>query len=112
MNKTVNVARYEYLHHVGNKRFWISLISVPLGFTLIFILSALLSRFSFDTRPVGIVDQGNLIQLQPDNSAKSTFFDPQIYLYVYPDGTHTQCRACRRISGRKSDAKRGAWRQH
>ena len=85
MNKTVNVARYEYLHHVGNKRFWISLISVPLGFTLIFILSALLSRFSFDTRPVGIVDQGNLIQLQPDNSAKSTFFDPQIYLYVYPD---------------------------
>ena len=85
MNKTVNVARYEYLHHVGNKRFWISLISVPLGFTLIFILSALLSRFSFDTRPVGIVDQGNLIQLQPDNSAKSTFFDPQIYLYIYPD---------------------------
>ena len=85
MNKTVNVARYEYLHHVGNKCFWISLISVPLGFTLIFILSALLSRFSFDTRPVGIVDQGNLIQLQPDNSAKSTFFDPQIYLYVYPD---------------------------
>lgn len=85
MNKTMNVARYEYLHHVGNKRFWISLISVPLGFTLIFILSALLSRFSFDTRPVGIVDQGNLIQLQPDNSAKSTFFDPQIYLYVYPD---------------------------
>lgn len=85
MNKIVNVARYEYLHHVGNKRFWISLISVPLGFTLIFILSALLSRFSFDTRPVGIVDQGNLIQLQPDNSAKSTFFDPQIYLYVYPD---------------------------
>ena len=85
MNKTVNVARYEYLHHVGDKRFWISLISVPLGFTLIFILSALLSRFSFDTRPVGIVDQGNLIQLQPDNSAKSTFFDPQIYLYVYPD---------------------------
>ena len=85
MNKTVNVARYEYLHHVGNNRFWISLIRVPLGFTLIFILSALLSRFSFDTRPVGIVDQGNLIQLQPDNSAKSTFFDPQIYLYVYPD---------------------------
>ena len=85
MNKTMSVARYEYLHHVGNKRFWISLISVPLGFLLIFVLSVLLSRFSFDTRPVGLVDQGKLIQLEPDNSQKSTFLDPQIFLTVYPD---------------------------
>ena len=85
MNKTMNVARYEYLHHVGNKRFWVALLGVPLGFVLIFVISMLLSFLSFDTRPVGIVDQGNLIQLEPDNSQKSTFFNPQIYLYVYPD---------------------------
>jgi ABC-2 type transport system permease protein len=85
MNKTMNVARYEYLHHVGNKRFWLSLVSVPLGFGLILVISLLLSRFSFDTRPVGIVDNGSLIQLEPDNSKESTFFNPQIYLNVYPD---------------------------
>ena len=85
MNKTMNVARYEYLHHVGNKRFWLSLVSVLLGFGLILVISLLLSRFSFDTRPVGIVDNGNLIQIEPDNSKESTFFNPQIYLNVYPD---------------------------
>jgi ABC-2 type transport system permease protein len=85
MNKTTNVARYEYLHHVGSKRFWLYLVSVPLGFGLILVISLLLSRFSFDTRPVGIVDNGSLIQLEPDNSKESTFFNPQIYLYVYPD---------------------------
>lgn len=85
MNKTMKVARYEYLHHVSNKRFWISLIGIPLGFVLLFGLSALLSRLSFDTRPVGIVDQGDLIQLEPDNSINSTFFEPQIYLQVFAD---------------------------
>jgi ABC-type Na+ efflux pump permease subunit len=85
MNKTMNVARYEYLHHVGNKRFWLSLVSVPLGFGLIIVISLLLSRFSFDTRPVGIVDNGNVIQIEPDNSKESTFFNPQIYLYQYTE---------------------------
>lgn len=85
MNKTMSVARYEYLHHVGTKRFWISLVSVPLGFVLIFAVSVLLSFLSFDTRPVGIVDNGSLIQIEPDNSEKSTFLDPKIQLYLYPD---------------------------
>ena len=85
MNKTMSVARYEYLHHVSRKRFWISLIGVPLGFVVLFGLSALLSRLSFDTRPVGIVDHAALIQVEPDNSKESTFFEPQIYLQVFPD---------------------------
>lgn len=85
MNKTMSVARYEYLHHVSRKRFWISLFGVPLGFVLLFGLSALLSRLSFDTRPVGIVDHAALIQVEPDNSKESTFFEPQIYLQVFPD---------------------------
>ncbi len=93
MNKTANVARYEYLHHVGTKRFWISLLSVPLGFVLIFVVSVVLSFLSFDTRPVGIVDQGDLIQLEPDNSKKSTLFDTQIYLYVYPDESEARAAA-------------------
>ena len=93
MNKTMNVARYEYLHHVGNKRFWISMVSVPLGFVLIIVLSMLLSFLAFDTRPVGIVDNGNLIQIEPDNSKPSTFFDPQIYLYVYPDESAARAAA-------------------
>ena len=93
MNKTMNVARYEYLHHVGNKRFWISLVSVPLGFVLIIVLSMLLSFLAFDTRPVGIVDNGNLIQIEPDNSKQSTFFDSQIYLFVYLDESAARAAA-------------------
>jgi len=93
MNKSRQVARYEYLHHVGSKRFWLLLISIPLGFLFIFGLSMLISRFSFDTRPVGIVDQGSLIQLEPDNSKKSTFFNPQIHLYLYPDASSARAGA-------------------
>ena len=93
MNKTINVARYEYLHHVSNKRFWIILLSVPLGYVLIFGLSILLSSLTFDNRPVGIVDNGNLIQIEPDNSKPSTFFEPQIYLYVYPDESAARAAA-------------------
>ena len=93
MNKNMNVARYEYLHHVGNKRFWLSLVSVPLGFVLIIVISLLLSRFSFDTRPVGIVDNGNLIQIEPDNSKESTFFNPQIYLYQYAEESEARAAA-------------------
>lgn len=85
MNKTMSIARYEYLHHVSKKRFWIAVIGVPLGFVLLFGLSALLSRLSFDTRPVGIVDHASLIQVEPDNSKESTFFEPQIYLQVFTD---------------------------
>ncbi len=84
MNKTLIVARYEYLHHVSNKRFWILLVSVPLGMLLVILVSALLSFASLDTRPVGLVDQGSLIQLEPDNSIKSTLFNPQIHLFLYP----------------------------
>lgn len=93
MNKTMTVARYEYLHHVGNKRFWISLVSVPLGFFLIVAASMLLSLFAFDTRPVGIVDNAALIQIEPDNSKESTFFTPQIYLYLYPDESAARAAA-------------------
>jgi len=85
MNKTMNVARYEYMHHVMNKRFWIALAGIPLGIVLLLGLSALLSRLSFDTRPVGIVDHAALIQIEPDNSEESTFFEPQIHLQVFPD---------------------------
>jgi len=81
----MSIARYEYLHHVSKKRFWIAVIGVPLGFVLLFGLSALLSRLSFDTRPVGIVDHASLIQVEPDNSKESTFFEPQIYLQVFTD---------------------------
>lgn len=84
MNKTLTVTRYEYLHHVSNKRFWILLVSVPLGMLLVILVSALLSFASLDTRPVGLVDQGSLIQLEPDNSTKSTLFNPQVYLFLYP----------------------------
>ena len=93
MNKFTTVARYEYMHHVGSKRFWISLVSVPIGFGLIFLVAMLLSVAAFDTRPVGIVDRASIIHLEPDNSTKSTFFNPQIYLHTYADETSARAAA-------------------
>lgn len=85
MNKTMVVAKYEYMHHVAKKRFWLTLLLLPLGFAILILLSMLLSRSSYDFRPIGLVDKADIISLEPDNSAKSTFFNPQIYLHTFPD---------------------------
>ncbi len=57
MNKTIKVARFEYLHHVGKKRFWITLISAPLGMVLIFVVTILFTYVTIDKSPVGFIDQ-------------------------------------------------------
>jgi hypothetical protein len=37
MNKTFEVARYEYTHHVARPRFWIALLSLPIGIAVVIL---------------------------------------------------------------------------
>jgi len=85
MKKIIDVARYEYIHHVAKRRFWIALLGMPVGFLLIMALSMLFSYLSFDTEPVGYVDQANLITQPQEVPEKVGFMDIFIKLIPYAD---------------------------
>jgi ABC-2 type transport system permease protein len=85
MKKIIDVARYEYIHHVAKRRFWIALLGMPVGFLLIMALSMLFSYLSFDTEPVGYVDQANLITQPQEVPEKIGFMDIFIQLIPYAD---------------------------
>lgn len=83
MNKTLEVAKYEYMHHVSKRRFWVGLFLLPLGMLVIFGLSILMSAWSIDTSPVGYVDQSGLITLTPEKHADGGLFSEQVQLIGY-----------------------------
>lgn len=85
MNKTIKVARFEYLHHVGKKRFWITLISAPLGMVLIFVVTILFTYVTIDKSPVGFIDQAGLITQVKDPDYKPGFMDIVIDMVPYTD---------------------------
>lgn len=85
MKKIIDVIKYEYSHHVGKRRFWITLLGMPLGFLLILGLSFLFSYLAFDTEPVGYIDQANLIIQPQEVPEKISLFDIFIQLIPYTD---------------------------
>lgn len=85
MNKTIKVARFEYLHHVGKKRFWITLISAPLGMVLIFVVTILFTYVTIDKSPVGFIDQAGLITQVKDPDYKPGFLEIVIDMVPYTD---------------------------
>ena len=85
MNKTIKVARFEYLHHVGKKRFWITLISAPLGMVLIFVVTILFTYVTIDKSPVGFIDQAGLISQVKDPDYKPGFLEIVIDMVPYTD---------------------------
>lgn len=85
MKKIIDVARYEYIHHVAKRRFWIALLCVPIGFLIIMGLSMLFSYLSFDNDPVGYVDRANLINQPQEVPDKVGFMEIFIQLIPYTD---------------------------
>jgi ABC-2 type transport system permease protein len=85
MKKIIEVAKYEYTHHVAKRRFWIALLGIPVGMLAIMGLSILFSFMSFDLEPVGYVDQANLIVQEQQVPENLGFFDIFIKLIPYTD---------------------------
>lgn len=83
MNKTLEVAKYEYTRHVSKAGFWIGLIALPIGLLLLIGLSMLLSSTSIDTSPVGYVDQSGLMTLKPKTVDTSGLFTENVQLIAY-----------------------------
>lgn len=82
MNKTFEVAKYEYLNHVSKKGFWLGILALPIGMVLLVALTILLSTSSIDRSPVGIVDQSGLMALQPEEIKNNSVFSEEIQLVL------------------------------
>ncbi len=85
MNKTLLIAKYEYSHHVFTKRFWITLLSMPIAIVLVMLLSMYMSISAINTDPVGYVDKAGLMTLDQEMPGKKGFFDFTIPFLAYPD---------------------------
>jgi ABC-2 type transport system permease protein len=85
MNKMMKVAQYEYKRHVFRPGFWIGTFAVPLGFLLMMGLSMFFSITAVDRRPVGIVDEPQLITSLPVYEKGGFFSDPKPDLKSFPD---------------------------
>lgn len=95
-NKMLDIARYEYLRHVTRSRFWIALIGIPLGFLLVFLLSAYISYASVNKAPVGYVDQAGLITLPQTEAEDLGLFEFQIKLVPFADEAAARSAAQRK----------------
>jgi len=83
MSKTFEVAKYEYTHHVARPRFWIALLSVPVGMVLVMLFAIAISLSSVSKLPVGYVDEAGLITIPPSFAEKPSLFEPVIPLRPY-----------------------------
>ncbi|HOE35704.1 MAG: ABC transporter permease [Chloroflexi bacterium] len=83
MSKTFEVAKYEYTHHVARPRFWIALLSVPVGMVLVMLFAIAISLSSVSKLPVGYVDEAGLIAIPPSFAEKPSLFEPVIPLRPY-----------------------------
>ena len=85
MNKMMLVAQYEYKRHVYRRGFWVAIFAVPLGILLMMGLSMFFSFSAADKRPIGIVDETQLIKTFPVYEKGDIFSEPQPEFKPFPD---------------------------
>ena len=93
MNKTFEVAKYEYTHHVARPRFWIALLSVPLGMIVVMLFSIAVSLSSVSKLPVGYVDEAGWITVPPTAPEKRSLFEPVIPMVPYASAGEARAAA-------------------
>jgi len=93
MNKTFEVAKYEYTHHVARPRFWIALLSVPLGMIVVMLFSIAVSLSSVSKLPVGYVDEAGWITVPPTAPEKRSLFEPVIPMVQYASAGEARAAA-------------------
>jgi hypothetical protein len=74
-------------------RFWIALLSVPLGIVLVMLFAAALSLSSMSKLPVGYVDEANLITKPFTAPEKPSLFEPVIPMVPFASAEEARAAA-------------------
>lgn len=90
MAKVWQIIKYEYSKHVFQKRFLISLLSLPLLMILIVGVSLLIGLLTIDTSPVGYIDHSGTMKDPQPLDRESNIFEPIIAFHPYQDEDQAQ----------------------
>ncbi len=83
MAKIWQIIKHEYIKHVFTKRFLFGLLSLPLMICLMFAVVLIVTAFSLNTEPVGIIDHAGILQEISPPTEKGSPFNPQITFLSY-----------------------------
>ena len=90
MTKIWQIIKHEYRRHVFQKKFILSLLSLPIGVGAMAIVAVLIAILSTNSSPVGVVDQANFLQEFPQEKQDGTIFEPAIDFLSYQDADQAQ----------------------
>ncbi|MEL7645811.1 MAG: ABC transporter permease [Anaerolineaceae bacterium] len=93
MSKTFEVAKYEYTHHVARPRFWIALLSLPVGILVVMLFAVAISLSSMSKLPVGYVDEAKLITKPFTAPEKPSLFEPVIPMLPFSSAEEARAAA-------------------
>ncbi|MFN2304194.1 MAG: ABC transporter permease [Anaerolineales bacterium] len=85
MIKIWRIIKYEYTRHVFQKRFIISLLSLPFAVIAMVVVALLVGMFMVDDDPVGYVDFSGVLTQPIPLEEKGSIFEPQIDFLPYQD---------------------------
>jgi ABC-2 type transport system permease protein len=85
MRKIWQIIKYEYHRHVFQKRFILSLLSLPIAAAAMVLVALAIAAFSIDTSPVGYIDHSGILEDTDLNGEKGTIFEPIIKFKAYTE---------------------------
>ena len=89
MTKIWQIIKHEYLRHVLEKKFLISLLSLPIMVVVMFGVAIIVILFSIDDTPIGYIDQPGILT-QAYEREQDSFFNPKIDFLSYEDKAQAQ----------------------
>ncbi len=89
MTKIWQIIKHEYIRHVREKKFLISLLSLPIMVVVMFAVAVLVVFFSINDTPVGYIDQPGILT-KPYMREQDSFFNPKIDFLSYEDKAQAQ----------------------
>ena len=90
MNKIWQIIKYEYRRHVFQKRFLVSLLSLPAVVVVMVGVGLLVAFFSIDTSPVGYIDRSGILENPQRPEMDAGFLEPEIEFIAYQDEDQAQ----------------------
>jgi len=90
MSKIWQIIKYEYKRHVFQKRFLVSLLSLPAVVVVMVGVGLLVAFFSIDTSPVGYIDRSGILENPQRPDLDAGFLEPEINFIAYQDEEQAQ----------------------
>lgn len=89
MTKIWQIIKHEYIRHVRENKFLISLLSLPIMVVVIFAVAIIVILFSIDDTPVGYIDHPGILT-QAYQREQDSFSNPKIDFLSFEDKAQAQ----------------------